>query len=951
MQRSALFCTCLAGLVAAASFTCPVGALAATTVIGTVKDATGTVLATGEIWFQLSQEGIVTDPAILITPPVKCDITAGVITACSLRGNDEISPTGTVYRVRILSATGRTFMPERTYSITSPTWDIGQQTPNPSSVQTGIHGASLHSGDVIPPANQEFGAFYSDFSEIPAPPNPASGTRRFFVDSATDELSVRTSAGTIVSLEAAGGGGSGDITSVGDCATGACFQSVPANQVFAAPDGSAGQAAFRALVDADFPSSNALDSELHAQSHVLDGADHTVSGLTIGNYVRALTASTFGFAAILDGDLPATIARDSELHAQVHALVGADHTASGLTVGQVPRATGAAAFAWQQLGFSDLGGTASDAQVDGSLEADELVLAGDVDGPANANDLDELAVEAELEAVLDLPDLQGILDVPSGGTGAAPGADDQVLVSDSTSAATWRAVPTCNTVTEKTFYNTATNTWTCEADAGAGGGAPVGVQYVVGAADATLTAEKILTDGTGIDTVLAGGDGGTATINLNYADTLEGNPSFAAKECVFTIQGASGGGFLCEGSVGGNTNEQLYLFPALDGVDTTTFIALGASDGDALAGDTATGFFDAGLLETVRGGTNIDSSGSTGFARVAAGTWSFVAASGVGACGANLFETGDNDNAAPTCAQPAFTNLSGSATDGQVPDNITIATQDNNFSLLDDIDNTKVLAFQLSSITAGTTRTVTVPDANGEMSLLGQTIATAELENNAVDDAKLRDSAATSVIGRSAGTTGDPADVAATADGQVLRRAAGALGFGAVDLADTDAVTGLLPDANIAASISRDSESVAAGDISGSLSGGYTVNAGAIASPELATANKTFKCNFTLFADTGLKDTDDVNSVSECSRPGRAITITEVIAETDAGSPIINLQRDDGTPANLLSSNCTATTGGATCTIAAAEDNFASTDKMDFVAVSGMSGANRISLMIEYIVD
>lgn len=49
----------------------------------------------------------------------------------------------------------------------------------------------------------------------------------------------------------------------------------------------------------------------------------------------------------------------------------------------------------------------SDAQVNGANEADELVLAGDVDGVANANDLDEAAVEAELEAVLDLSELQG----------------------------------------------------------------------------------------------------------------------------------------------------------------------------------------------------------------------------------------------------------------------------------------------------------------------------------------------------------------------------------------------------------------------------------------------------------------------------------------------------------------------------------------------------------------
>lgn len=54
-------------------------------------------------------------------------------------------------------------------------------------------------------------------------------------------------------------------------------------------------------------------------------------------------------------------------------------------------------------------GTLEDARVDGSTEADELVLAGDVDGTANANDLDEVNVETELESVLDLADMQGDL--------------------------------------------------------------------------------------------------------------------------------------------------------------------------------------------------------------------------------------------------------------------------------------------------------------------------------------------------------------------------------------------------------------------------------------------------------------------------------------------------------------------------------------------------------------
>lgn len=44
---------------------------------------------------------------------------------------------------------------------------------------------------------------------------------------------------------------------------------------------------------------------------------------------------------------------------------------------------------------------------------------------------------------------------------------------------------------------------------------------------------------------------------------------------------------------------------------------------DAATGDSATGFFDAGQIESARGGTGGDSSGSTGFPYVTAGTWSY----------------------------------------------------------------------------------------------------------------------------------------------------------------------------------------------------------------------------------------------------------------------------------------------------------------------------------------
>jgi hypothetical protein len=55
--------------------------------------------------------------------------------------------------------------------------------------------------------NFDINAHYMDIDQISAPSNPSSGTRRLFVDSGTGKLSVRTSAGTTVSLEEAGGGG------------------------------------------------------------------------------------------------------------------------------------------------------------------------------------------------------------------------------------------------------------------------------------------------------------------------------------------------------------------------------------------------------------------------------------------------------------------------------------------------------------------------------------------------------------------------------------------------------------------------------------------------------------------------------------------------------------------------------------------------------------------------
>lgn len=97
--------------------------------------------------------------------------------------------------------------------------------------------------------------------------------------------------------------------------------------------------------------------------------------------------------------------------------------------------------------------------------------------------------------------------------------------------------------------------------------------------------------------------------------------------------------------------------------------------------------------------------------------------------------------------------------------------------------------------------------ANGtNISITATNIATAEFSDDAVTDAKLRNSAGLSVIGRSANSTGDPADITAASDGQVLRRSGTSIGFGAVDLASANAVTGVLPTGNLPGSVVLDAD-------------------------------------------------------------------------------------------------------------------------------------------------
>jgi len=109
-----------------------------------------------------------------------------------------------------------------------------------------------------------------------------------------------------------------------------------------------------------------------------------------------------------------------------------------------------------------------------------------------------------------------------------------------------------------------------------------------------------------------------------------------------------------------------------------------------------------------------------------------------------------------------------------------------------------------SATTLATGRTIEltgdVTGTTGSFNGSANVSAATTIANNAVGNTKLRDSAALSVIGRSANSSGDPADIAAATDGHVLRRSGTALGFGQIatgGITDAAVTTAKIADANV----------------------------------------------------------------------------------------------------------------------------------------------------------
>jgi len=136
----------------------------------------------------------------------------------------------------------------------------------------------------------------------------------------------------------------------------------------------------------------------------------------------------------------------------------------------------AAAPTCTQPSFANLTGQAGDAQIaDGAVDggtlgelADGTVTDADLATDSVGDDeLKALAVEAELEAVMDLADLQGSVGIGQGGTTETASVEDAVLVGSGATDWQSKVIPNCPESGTLNYDNTS-NTFSCLTDAGAG---------------------------------------------------------------------------------------------------------------------------------------------------------------------------------------------------------------------------------------------------------------------------------------------------------------------------------------------------------------------------------------------------------------------------------------------------------------------------------------------------
>ena len=210
-----------------------------------------------------------------------------------------------------------------------------------------------------------------------------------------------------------------------------------------------------------------------------------------------------------------------------------------------------------------------------------------------------------------------------------------------------------------------------------------------------------------------------------------------------------------------------------------------------------------------------------------------------------------------------------------------------------------IAAAKLASVLDLSTKTVTL--ANGEVSaaelattldlsaktltLPDNVVTTAKIADSSstttgVTNAKIRQSAALSVIGNSTNATAAPADIAAATDGHVMRRSGTAIGFGTIVNAATTATSANTSSAIVA----RDaSGNFTAGTITASLTGNVTGNLTGTASAVADSAVTTAKIADSSSTTTGVTNAK-IRHGAALSVMGRSANTSGAVADIAASN-------------------------------------------------------------------
>jgi hypothetical protein len=247
-----------------------------------------------------------------------------------------------------------------------------------------------------------------------------------------------------------------------------------------------------------------------------------------------------------------------------------------------------------------------------------------------------------------------------------------------------------------------------------------------------------------------------------------------------------------------------------------------------------------------------------------------------------------------------------------------------------------------SAVTANTAK-VTNATHTGDVTGSGAlTIA-----NNVVSDSKLRDSASLSVIGRSVNSIGDPSDIVASIDGQVLRRSGTALVFGTV------ATAGIANNAISNTKLSDMAQSTIKGRASGAGTGDPTDLTAAqvrtiINVADGAKPKPTLSKTITVEAPTA---TEDITVF----RTDVAITVQEVIAVSVGTSPSTTYQLKHSTDRNASGNNLTnsgTTTSTTTGNTATLSDATVPANSWIWLETTAATGTNvKLTIDIRYTED